>query len=65
MTLAGSAGDELTAVAIGPDGAIAVAGFADGAATLGGSSVEGSGHPAAVVARLDPATGKPSWIRAI
>lgn len=65
VTLAGSAGDELTAVAIGPDGAIAVAGFADGAATLGGSRVEGSGHPAAVVARLDPATGKPSWIRAI
>ena len=66
MTLGGSAGDELTAAAVGAHGELVVAGFADGQAGLGGAPVAaGDGHPAAVVARLDPATGKPTWIRSI
>ncbi len=65
VALGGTAGDELTAVAASARGALAVAGFADGAAALGGARVTGEGHPTAVVARLDPATGAPAWVRAI
>jgi hypothetical protein len=65
VRLAGTAGDELSAVATSTRGAVAVAGFADGAAALGETKVAGEGHPAAVIARLDPATGKPAWVRSI
>jgi hypothetical protein len=66
VTLGGSAGDELTAVASGARGELAVAGFADGTVALAGAPVPAAeGHPAALIARLDPATGKPSWIRSI
>jgi len=65
VTLGGTAGDELAAAAISPRGEVAVAGFADGAASLAGAEVAADGHPAALIARLDPATGKPTWIRTI
>jgi len=65
VTLGGTAGDELTAAAASARGEVAVAGFADGAATLAGAPLTADGHPAALVARLDPATGKPAWIRSI
>ncbi|HEU5056239.1 MAG TPA: hypothetical protein VFU21_06930 [Kofleriaceae bacterium] len=65
VTLAGSAGDELAAAAASARGEVAVAGFADGRAALGRAEVAGQGHPAAVIARLDPASGAPVWVRAI
>jgi hypothetical protein len=66
VSLAGSAGDELTAVAIGAGGEVAVGGFVDGAATLAGTAVSAAaGAPAALVARLDPASGRPLWVRSI
>ena len=65
VTLGGTAGDELAAAAVSPRGEVAVAGFADGPASLGGSRLAGQGHPAAVVARLDPASGAPAWVRVI
>jgi hypothetical protein len=63
--LGGSAGDELAAAAVGARGEVAVAGFADGAAAFGSARLGSEGHPAAVVARLDPASGAPLWTRAI
>jgi hypothetical protein len=65
ITLGGTAGDELAAAAVGSQGQVAVAGFADGAASLAGTQLAADGHPAALVARLDPATGKPAWIRTL
>ena len=65
VSLGGSAGDELAAAAVGAKGELAVAGFADGAAALGSARLTGEGHPAAVVARLDPATGRAVWVRAL
>jgi outer membrane protein assembly factor BamB len=63
--LGGTAGDELAAAAVSARGEVAVAGFADGAAVLAGTQVAADGHPAALVARLDPVTGRPAWVRGI
>ncbi|HLU67693.1 MAG TPA: hypothetical protein VKZ63_15525, partial [Kofleriaceae bacterium] len=64
IALAGPLGEELSAVAVAPDGAIAVGGLGGPGARLGEVALEGPGEPVALVARLGDG-GRPAWVRSI
>ncbi|HTE53626.1 MAG TPA: hypothetical protein VK698_22380 [Kofleriaceae bacterium] len=62
--LRGAGDQDLTAVASGTGGALAVAGTSTGPAELGGKPIATSGQPGAIAARLD-ARGQVVWTRSI